>query len=91
MQKILLLHGAIGANEQFSALQQELADSFSVYSLNFSGQGGAPFSNTPFSIKLFATEVIAFLDENKQHLHFWIQHGRICSHIPGQILSGKRK
>ncbi len=65
MQKILLLHGAIGANDQFSALQQELADSFSVYSLNFSGHGGSPFSNTPFSIKLFATEVIAFLDKNK--------------------------
>jgi pimeloyl-ACP methyl ester carboxylesterase len=62
MQAILLLHGAIGASDQLSGLEEELSSSFSVYRLNFSGHGGLPFSAESFSIKLFAAEVIAFLD-----------------------------
>jgi pimeloyl-ACP methyl ester carboxylesterase len=63
MQKILLLHGAIGSADQLSRLEEELADSFSVHRLNFTGHGGSPYTAAPFSIKLFATEVIAFLDK----------------------------
>jgi len=63
MQAILLLHGAIGASDQLSRLEEELVDSFSVYRLNFSGHGGSPFAAQPFSIRLFAAEVIAFLDK----------------------------
>lgn len=65
MQQILLLHGAIGAANQLSLLQEELADSFSVYRLNFKGHGGSPYAAAPFSIKLFAAEVIAFLDKKE--------------------------
>jgi pimeloyl-ACP methyl ester carboxylesterase len=63
MQPILLLHGAIGAKDQLANLEKELADSFSVHRLNFSGHGGSPFADEPFSIKLFADEVIAYLDK----------------------------
>lgn len=63
MQQILLLHGAIGATDQLSPLPRELAGSFSVHTLNFSGHGGFPFAAEPFSIQLFATEVLAFLDK----------------------------
>jgi pimeloyl-ACP methyl ester carboxylesterase len=63
MQPILLLHGAIGAADQLSRLEEELSVSFSVYRLNFGGHGGSSFSTEPFSIKLFAAEVIAFLDK----------------------------
>ncbi|MEO6540127.1 MAG: alpha/beta hydrolase [Ferruginibacter sp.] len=62
MQQILLLHGAIGAMEQLSSLEKYLAGSFLVHRLNFSGHGGSPFSVEPFSIPLFAKEVISFLD-----------------------------
>jgi pimeloyl-ACP methyl ester carboxylesterase len=65
MQSILLLHGAIGAADQLLQLQGELADSFSVHRLNFSGHGGSPYAAEPFSIKLFAAEVIAFLDKHQ--------------------------
>lgn len=65
MQTILLLHGAIGATDQLSQLQEELADSFSVLMLNFSGHGGSPYTTEVFSIEFFATEVIAFLDKQK--------------------------
>jgi pimeloyl-ACP methyl ester carboxylesterase len=63
MQPILLLHGAIGAADQLSGLEEKLADSFAVHSINFSGHGGFPLTAENFSIKLFASEVIAFLDK----------------------------
>jgi len=63
MQQILLLHGAIGGMDQLSDLKNKLTDSFSVHRINFSGHGGSPFTEQPFSIKLFADEVIHFLDK----------------------------
>ena len=65
MQPILLLHGAIGAADQLSRLEEGLADSFYVQSINFSGHGGSPFVAAPYSIKLFASEMIAFLDNKR--------------------------
>lgn len=65
MQAVLFLHGAIGAAHQLLGLEEELADSFSVHRLNFSGHGGSPYAAAPFSIKLFASEVIEFLDKKE--------------------------
>jgi pimeloyl-ACP methyl ester carboxylesterase len=65
MQPILLLHGAIGAADQLTELENKLADSFPVHRLNFSGHGGSPFARHPFSIKLFAEEVLLFIDSNQ--------------------------
>lgn len=65
MQAVLLLHGAIGAADQLSRLEEELASSAPVYRLNFSGHGGSLVPAEAFSIKLFATEVIAFLDKEE--------------------------
>jgi pimeloyl-ACP methyl ester carboxylesterase len=65
MQSILLLHGAIGAMDQLADLENNLADSFLVHRLNFSGHGRSPFADQPFSIHFFAEEVINFLDKNE--------------------------
>ena len=65
MQHILLLHGAIGAMDQLSDLQNDLADSFFVHRINFSGHGGSPLSDDPFSINLFAEDVLLFLDKEQ--------------------------
>jgi pimeloyl-ACP methyl ester carboxylesterase len=65
MQHILLLHGAIGSKDQLYQLEQKLADSFTVHRLNFSGHGGSPVADAAFSISLFASEVIAFLDKKE--------------------------
>jgi pimeloyl-ACP methyl ester carboxylesterase len=65
MQDILLLHGAIGSTEQLYQLEQKLAHSFTVNTLNFSGHGGSPVADEEFSIALFASEVIAFLDKKQ--------------------------
>lgn len=65
MGNILLLHGAFGTMDQLADLENSLADSYAVYRLNFSGHGGSPFTEEPFSIELFAREVIGFMDQNE--------------------------
>ena len=63
MQSVLLLHGAIGASDQLLPIKENLADSFNVHMLNFSGHGGSALSEEPFSIALFANEVLQYLNE----------------------------
>ncbi len=63
MQHILLLHGAIGAADQLVVLENKIADAFTVHCLNFSGHGDSPVADEEFSISLFASEVITYLDE----------------------------
>ncbi len=63
MKNLLFLHGALGDASQFSSLQRELENSFPIYTINFPGHGGEPFS-TSFSINSFALETLRFLDEN---------------------------
>lgn len=63
MQPLLLLHGAIGAADQLESLKQQLNDTYKVYTFNFSGHGGKTFPEQPFSIELFAEEVLRFINE----------------------------
>lgn len=60
MQHLLLLHGAIGAKEQFNDLAQKLESKFTVHTMNFSGHGGAVMPDS-FSIKGFAKDVAEYL------------------------------
>jgi pimeloyl-ACP methyl ester carboxylesterase len=63
---LLLLHGALGNKALFSSLQQFLADSFDIHTLDFSGHGEEPLSeDEAFGIELFAKNVIDYLDKNK--------------------------
>jgi pimeloyl-ACP methyl ester carboxylesterase len=62
MQPILLLHGAIGAADQLQPLAGKLPN-YKVMSFNFSGHGGKEFPVEALSIKGFAEEVLAFMDE----------------------------
>lgn len=63
MQKLLLLHGAIGAKDQLQPLAEELKNDYEVHTLNFSGHGGEQMPNS-FSIELFANDVLTYLDKN---------------------------
>ena len=65
MKKLLLLHGALGSKEQFIDLEERLKDSFETFSINFSGHGGEPIPEKPFSIKLFAEDILSFVDKMK--------------------------
>jgi pimeloyl-ACP methyl ester carboxylesterase len=63
---IVLLHGALGALQQLDPLKKMLTSmGREVYSLNFSGHGGNPFSSHGFGIDEFAGDILSFLNENK--------------------------
>ncbi len=63
MQKLLLLHGALGSAAHFTHLKELLADAFQIHTLNFKGHGGRELVDT-ISIPGFAEEVLAYLNEN---------------------------
>lgn len=65
MKKILLLHGALGAKSQFEELEKILSSSFIVHTMNFPGHGGKPLPAEPFSIRMFAEDILRRLDDNK--------------------------
>ncbi|HUR31724.1 MAG TPA: alpha/beta hydrolase [Saprospiraceae bacterium] len=61
---LLLLHGALGATDQFVELKERLQSDFEVYDLNFSGHGGNLVGER-FSIDLFVCDTLSFLDRNQ--------------------------
>ncbi|MGC4101000.1 alpha/beta fold hydrolase [Ferruginibacter sp.] len=65
MEHLLLLHGAIGTKDQLSPLADALKDRYTVHTISFCGHGGAPFAEEPFSMELFANDVLQYLQRNK--------------------------
>ena len=65
MSSILLLHGAIGAADQLQPLARILETTHKVHTLSFSGHGGMAMPADPFSIQLFAKEVLAWMDKER--------------------------
>ena len=64
MKNILLLHGAIGSSAQLEPLKNNLSGSFHVHTLNFTGHSGGEIPAEPFSIEMFAADIIRFIDKN---------------------------
>lgn len=62
-QNLILLHGALGAETQFSGLKELLSIQFNVFTLNFSGHGGSEISGE-FTLTQFENDVLEFLDSN---------------------------
>lgn len=65
MQQLLLLHGALGSEKSLQPLSELLKNDFEVFTLTFQGHGGSELTSTDFTIAGFASEVIAFLDDNQ--------------------------
>lgn len=65
MKKLLLLHGAIGSSQQFEQVASLLNTAFELHTPDFSGHGGKAFPGSPFSIELFANDVLNWMQENK--------------------------
>lgn len=65
MQPLLLLHGAIGASTQLQPLAQSLSANHKVYTLDFSGHGSNVIGDEPFSIRIFAQDVLQFLEQQQ--------------------------
>lgn len=64
MKQLLLLHGALGAESQFSELKKALSESYEVHSFNFEGHGGRD-SNQAFSMALFVQNVLDYCREKQ--------------------------
>jgi pimeloyl-ACP methyl ester carboxylesterase len=65
MKTLLLLHGAIGAQDQLQPLKELLSAHYNVQTLSFSGHGGNAFSEDGFSIARFSVDVLNYLNDNK--------------------------
>lgn len=60
-----MLHGAIGSSLQLETFADSLKKDFEIYLWNFTGHGGKDIPSEPFSIKMFADDVLLFIDKNK--------------------------
>lgn len=65
MNNLLILHGAIGSVKQFTHLVKFLESDFNVYAINFTGHGGSDIPSIPFSIKLFADDVLRWMEHKE--------------------------
>jgi len=61
---LLLLHGALGARDQFGELLGLLEDRFVLHTLNFAGHGGEPIPEEPFSIAGFSGQLRDWLESS---------------------------
>jgi len=64
MKKLLLLHGAIGAQDQLEPLKDLLKENYTVYSFSFSGHGDCN-SSQEFDIKQFTADTLSFMSSKK--------------------------
>jgi pimeloyl-ACP methyl ester carboxylesterase len=63
--QLILLHGALGAQSQFTPWLPLLADAFEVHSLDFEGHGAQTFADRPFAISHFAENLERYILENR--------------------------
>ncbi len=63
MQNLILLHGALGSQQQFDVLKNLLHDSFTVHTFNFNGHGGSTLSHDNFGITLFTEQLKQFITD----------------------------
>ncbi len=63
-ENLILLHGALGSQEQLVELEALLATDFNVYLLDFSGHGGMEFDGV-FSIALFVKDTIQCMERHR--------------------------
>lgn len=80
---LLLLHGALGSQQQFSSLLPALSLRFQVYHFDFSGHGGKEIAG-PFGLERFANEVLHHLDTlqlTQAHLFGYSMGGYVALYL----------
>ena len=68
MQHLILLHGAVGTKQQLEPLSKALSDHFNIHPINFPGHGGSAMPASAFSIELFASAVLGYMQKNNIEL-----------------------
>jgi pimeloyl-ACP methyl ester carboxylesterase len=84
---LVLLHGALGAREQFGALTASLAGHGRILTLDFEGHGNAAARGRPYRIEHFAENVIELLDaEEVERADFfgYSMGGYVALHLAGE-------
>lgn len=61
---LLILHGAIGSSRQLKAVAAQLSAQYDVHLFDFPGHGGKDLPDGPFSIKLFATAALEYIQSH---------------------------
>ncbi len=64
MQKLLLLHGALGSAANFNIVTPHLLNEFEVHVFTFEGHGEKEIPKSDFTIARFANEVLSYLNQN---------------------------
>jgi pimeloyl-ACP methyl ester carboxylesterase len=89
---LLILHGAIGASRQLKAVAAALSEKYDVHLFDFPGHGGKKLPGGPFSIKLFATATLEYIQAHnlRQPTIFGYSMGGyvamyLAKHHPGLI------
>ena len=64
-EALILLHGNSENCEYFQWQIDEFAHYYHVYAIDTRGHGKSPRGNTPFTIRQFADDLLAFMDEHQ--------------------------
>ena len=62
MEKLLLLHGALGSQNQFEPLKKALSTNYEVFTLDFYGHGTNAAETQPMRIEALADQILAWLE-----------------------------
>lgn len=84
MYPILCLHGALGAKSQLQSLAAQLRPPYATHLLDFSGHGEVSSPQPPFSIPLFANQVLAYLEEtglSRVHIFGYSMGGYVAMYL----------
>ncbi|MES2766185.1 MAG: alpha/beta fold hydrolase [Bacteroidota bacterium] len=83
--KLVLLHGALGAQSQFKEIEELLKENFNIFTLDFEGHGSAFLkAGNSFSIENFAENLKVFLDNNsllKADIFGYSMGGYVALHL----------
>mgnify|MGYP001031176461 CR=1 FL=1 len=71
MERLILLHGALGAADQLVCLQEILKNDFEVYLFEFSGHGHKANLNLPFTVAGFIQELNTFIESIDKKVHIF--------------------
>src|SRR5438105_2423762 len=85
-QHLLLLHGALGASDQFAPLVLLLEEKYYVPLLDFEGHGSAPLRDRPFRIEHFAENVLDYLRQQSiesVHIFGYSMGGYVACRLAG--------
>ncbi len=62
---LLLLHGALGASQQFDTITPALSEHYNIHQFNFYGHGRTEYPAEGISIAAFAQQLLDYIHSNK--------------------------